>query len=85
MDLAAEAHAPLAMVKVWLGEEELASESIEKACRNNYSTLHLGQAPPESHGVACAHAPCRPGSSIRSASSARRVSSIDMYNYAGGQ
>jgi hypothetical protein len=43
MDLAAEAHAPLAMVEVWLGEEELMSESIDKACRSNYSTLHLGQ------------------------------------------
>jgi hypothetical protein len=44
MDLAADAHAPLAMVEVWLGEEELMSESIDKACRSNYSTaLHLGQ------------------------------------------
>ena len=43
MDLAAEAHAPLAMVKVWLGEEELMSESIDKACGSKYSTLHLGQ------------------------------------------
>jgi len=55
MDLAAEAHAPLAMVKVWLGEEELMSESIEKACRSNYSTLHLGQAPPESDDRAHTH------------------------------
>jgi hypothetical protein len=44
MDLAVETHAPLAMVEVWLGEEELMSESIDKACRSNYSTLHLGQS-----------------------------------------
>jgi hypothetical protein len=43
MDLAAEALAPLAMVEVWLGEEEFKSESIEKACRSNYPTVHLGQ------------------------------------------
>jgi hypothetical protein len=43
MDLAAGAHAPLAMVEVRLGEEEIMSESIHKACRSNYSTLHLGQ------------------------------------------
>jgi hypothetical protein len=43
MDLAAEAHAPLARVEVWLGGEELMSESIEKACRSNYSTFDLGQ------------------------------------------
>jgi hypothetical protein len=44
MDLEAGTHAPLAMVEVWLGEEELMSESIDNACRSNYSTLHLGQS-----------------------------------------